>query len=50
MMTVQELMEKLSDIPSDTPVMLKHELIGNEHDAESVTYNHGVVWIKETAD
>ena len=57
-MTVQELVEKLSELPEDAIVMLKHQLIGDEQYAKTVAYKkddihdpkHGVVWIGETYD
>lgn len=51
-MTVQELMEKLAEMPSDAPVMLKHDLTDNECFAESVIIDleHEVVWIREITD
>ena len=55
LMTVQELREKLTDMPDDAIVMLRHALVGDEHQAETVIYKeddyhdkrHGVVWIMD---
>ena len=57
-MTVRELKEILDEFPEDALVMVKHELIGDEHYVEDVTYKerdyhdetHGVVWIREMFD
>lgn len=57
-MTVLELKEKLDGLPDDALVMVKHQLIGNEHCIESVTYKkddyrnpqNGVVWFGEIDD
>ena len=49
-MTVKELMELIADMPSDAIVVLKHELVGDEHTAEALEYNprRNVVVIHET--
>lgn len=49
-MTVKELKEQLEVLPDDTAVKVRHELVGYEHDAESLEYdeaNH-ILWICET--
>ena len=50
-MTVFELMNYLSDMPHDAEVMIKHELMDDEHSVERVeaeyTKNKTIVWLGE---
>lgn len=38
-MTVQELIDYLGKMPKDALVILRHDLVGNEHEAVSIEYN-----------
>ena len=38
-MTVQELIDYLEKMPKDALIILRHDLVGNEHEAVSVEYN-----------
>ena len=50
-MTVKEMIEKLSEMPKDAIVRVKHELVGDEHYAESIELDKlGQVWIHELPD
>lgn len=52
-MTVEELKEKLEEMPNDAIVLMRRSLVGDEHYVESINYEktkyygdgHGVVWI-----
>ena len=54
-MTVKELKDALSEAPDDATVILKQQLIGDDHYVESVVYKpddyrnkeHGVLWLYE---
>lgn len=46
-MTVQELIDLLAKIPKDAPVMIRHDLVGDEHEALSVVYNGNTVTLRE---
>lgn len=54
-MTVKELKDALSQAPDDATVILKQQLICDDHHVESVVYKpddyrnkeHGVLWLYE---
>ena len=48
-MSVKELMELLDGVPEDAEIMVRHELIGDEHSAARIEYdkNKNIVWIHE---
>ena len=55
-MTVEELKEKLEEMPDDAVVMMKRSTVGEEQWVESVTFEKGyyrldgksVVWLHDT--
>ena len=50
-MTVKELIEQLSEMPEDSTVRIRHELVSDEQYAERIELKpDGCVWIHETSD
>lgn len=46
-MIAKDLKNLLKDIPDETRIILCHELVGNEHEAEYVEYKDGAIRIHE---
>lgn len=48
-MTVQELIDCLIGMPKNASVIIRHDLVGNEHEVVSVEYNdrNNTVLIRE---
>lgn len=48
-MNVYDLIEALHRLPEDTVVVVRHELVGNEHEVNHVEYDekHGVLILHE---
>lgn len=46
-MTVRELIDLLVKMPEDAPVMIHHDLVGDEHETVSVVYDGSTVTIRE---
>lgn len=46
-MTVQELIDYLEKMPKDASVMIRHELVGDEHDVQSASYDGTTVMLRE---